>query len=172
MTQWRMIPSYPNYEASDAGEIRRRAGGRGARTGHVLSAQIQDRGYAYVHLWANGTRHACRRSRLVYAAWRGPIPEGYEVNHDNGERHDDAPHNLSLMTGSQNVLHAYQVLGREPATRGEACHRAKLTRDRVLEIRARYAGGGVTQAELGAWYGVTDSVVSRVVNRRAWAWVR
>lgn len=34
---WKIIPGFENYEASSHGRIRRAAGGRGARKGHVLA---------------------------------------------------------------------------------------------------------------------------------------
>ena len=168
MTEWRVIPSYPNYEASDAGHIRRRARGRGARAGRVLAEQVQN-GYAYAHLWSCGRRRAMRVHRLVYEAWHGEIPAGHEINHEDGARLNNALHNLTAVAPSENVQHSYRVLGRAPATHGETHHKAKLDWSAVREIRQRYAQGGVTQAELGARYGVSDSVVSRVINGRAWA---
>ena len=43
----------------------------------------------------------------------------------------------------------------------------KLTDDAVRALRARYAAGGVTQQALADEYGVTQGVVSNIVNRRA-----
>jgi hypothetical protein len=51
---------------------------------------------------------------------------------------------------------------------GEAQHDAKLTRERVAEIRALHAAGGVTQDALAQRYGVNQSTVSSVVRRQTW----
>jgi DNA-binding transcriptional regulator YiaG len=45
---------------------------------------------------------------------------------------------------------------------------AKLTGDQVREIRRRYEAGGVTQAALGAEFGVTNKAISKVVRGERW----
>lgn len=51
---------------------------------------------------------------------------------------------------------------------GEAAGNAKLTDDAVREIRRRYAEGGISQQKLADEYGVNQSKISDVVNRRTW----
>jgi Mor family transcriptional regulator len=51
--------------------------------------------------------------------------------------------------------------------RGEHSGRAKLTAERVVEIRQRYADGQ-RQVDLAAAYGVNQKVISTVVNHKAW----
>lgn len=41
----------------------------------------------------------------------------------------------------------------------------------VVEIRRRYASGGVTQAELGIEYGCSRACVNNVTLGRTWAWL-
>ena len=43
-------------------------------------------------------------SRLVYAAFHGPIPPGYEVDHLDGDRLNNHKDNLSLVTHKQNCV--------------------------------------------------------------------
>jgi hypothetical protein len=45
---------------------------------------------------------------------------------------------------------------------------AKLTPVQVEEIKARYAAGGVTQAQLGREYGVSAVQISRIVTGARW----
>jgi hypothetical protein len=45
---------------------------------------------------------------------------------------------------------------------------AKLTDAKVIEMRARYAAGGISQRALAAEYGVAESRVWRIVNGTAW----
>jgi hypothetical protein len=52
---------------------------------------------------------------------------------------------------------------------GERNPNVKLTAAQVAAIRAEYAQGGVSQAALGARYGVTQVHVSRIVHYRKWA---
>jgi hypothetical protein len=46
---------------------------------------------------------------------------------------------------------------------------AKLTGADVGEIRALYAAGGVTQRALASRFGLTQSGVSYIISRKAWA---
>jgi len=53
--------------------------------------------------------------------------------------------------------------------RGEQNGDSKLSAEQVLEIRRRFAAGGVTQQELGDEFGVCQTLVSRIVRRKNWA---
>ena len=46
---------------------------------------------------------------------------------------------------------------------------AQLTPDQIIEIRTRYAAGGVKQRDLGAEYGVAQPQISRIVRGGRWA---
>jgi predicted XRE-type DNA-binding protein len=59
---------------------------------------------------------------------------------------------------------------RNPA-RGERIGNAKLTAEKVREIRVLYAAGGVSQAALGSRFGVNQSKISDVVHKKTWAHV-
>lgn len=52
--------------------------------------------------------------------------------------------------------------------RGEEQRDAKLTDQKVRDIRARYAAGGVTQRALGDEYGVSDVAIRNVIHRKTW----
>ena len=58
--------------------------------------------------------------------------------------------------------------GSTPHVPGEACGTAKLTNKKVLEIRERYAAGGVTQQALADEFNVARSLISLIVNRKNW----
>jgi hypothetical protein len=45
---------------------------------------------------------------------------------------------------------------------------AKLTDAKVIDIRTRYAAGGISQKELGVLFGVSSGLISHIVNRRIW----
>lgn len=44
--------------------------------------------------------------RVVYMHFFGEIPDGMEINHENGKRADNAPSNLTLMTPKENCVHS------------------------------------------------------------------
>lgn len=48
------------------------------------------------------------------------------------------------------------------------CANAKLTWDKVREIRAKYATGNFTQYDLAPMYGVSVATISRIVKNKIW----
>lgn len=44
--------------------------------------------------------------RVIWQSVHGPVPDGLEVNHINGVKHDNRIANLELVTPSENVQHA------------------------------------------------------------------
>jgi hypothetical protein len=113
-----------------------------------------------------------RRKRAHRLAWEivaGPIPAGMFVCH-----HCDNPPcvnfaHLFLGTVDDNNRDMRDK-GRDytPDARfGEDHYRAKLTAEKVLEIRARVAAGEM-QIDLAPEYGILESTISKVVNRQTW----
>ena len=45
---------------------------------------------------------------------------------------------------------------------------AKLTDEQIVEIREAYARGGCTQTDLAESYGITQGLVSLIVNGKRW----
>jgi hypothetical protein len=60
----------------------------------------------------------------------------------------------------------------ERLARGEAQWSAKLTEADVTEIRRVYGAGGVRQVDLGARFGVSQAIVSKIVRGVLWRHVR
>lgn len=56
----------------------------------------------------------------------------------------------------------------ERTARGERVGGAKLTEDQVKEIRALYAGGGITQAAMGQRFGVKRETIGRITRGQNW----
>lgn len=52
--------------------------------------------------------------------------------------------------------------------RGAAQWNAVMTEEKVREIRARYAAGGVYQHDLGDEFGVSKQAIAKIVNRDNW----
>lgn len=62
---------------------------------------------------------------------------------------------------------AAAFLAKPDIYKGEQNGRAKLTAEKVREIRALYSGGK-TQTELAGLFGVDQAIISRVVLRKSW----
>lgn len=119
-------------------------------------------GYLQVRLMVEGVRANALAHRLVYRHWNGPLPEGMEVNHKNGQKADNHPCNLELATTSQNQIHALRVLqvGRTDQ-RGEKNAMATLTDVQVAEIRRRRSAGELLTS-IAKDYGVAFQTISRI----------
>ena len=173
--RWKPVSGYEDlYQVSDRGRVRRIAGGKGTYPGRILRIGDDGYGYALVTLYRYGLRRRRKVHILVTEAFLGPCPDGLEVNHKNGIKHDNKVSNLEYVTHSENLKHSFRVLGREPPkvkVHGEANGQAKLTDTIVREIRRLYPEGGVTQCELGARYGVAHSTISRILHRKKGAHV-
>lgn len=79
--------------------------------------------------------------RLVWLRFKGRIPKGKEINHDDGVKSNNHINNLELTTRSGNMKHAY-AMGLAKATqktRGEASARSKLTDKQVVRLRRMWA---------------------------------
>ena len=99
---WKDIPGWEGlYQASDLGRIKS-LGNDKTRKEKVLKPGISD-GYYYVGLHKCGKQSSKRVSRLVYETFKGPIPEGMQVNHINEVKSDNRLCNLNLMTPKENM---------------------------------------------------------------------
>lgn len=74
---------------------------------------------------------------------------------------------------SQRAVERFRRRGRpEPETRQPPPIRAKLTPDQVVEMRQRYAAGGVTYQVLAEEYGINKRTVSHAVTGRNWGHIQ
>ncbi len=161
MERFKKIEGFENYSISSLGRVRRDVTVTNARAGYFLALVPTRDGYMAVAL--SRPKHKGKTAivhRLVAAAFIGPIPEKYVVNHKNGVRHDNRVENLEIITCSENVRHAYEVLGRKPT-------RAKLAETEAEEIRIR-ADAGELLKDLADEYDITPAMVSNIVRGRAW----
>ncbi|MEU3452122.1 HNH endonuclease signature motif containing protein [Micromonospora sp. NPDC006766] len=91
-------------------------------------------------------------------------PNGLEACHRCDNPPCCNPDHLYYGTRQQNVNDMWSRLR---APRGSARTQAKLNESAVLSIRTRFAAGELS-THLAAEYGIADSLVSRIVNGRAW----
>lgn len=169
---WRPIPLTRNtYEASSLGRIRsvtRLIRGRGRwgeflrpRTGRVLRQQLKRNGYCHVAVGlGSGHTTTFRVHKLIADAFHGPCPDGFEINHKDGNRANNRPDNLEYVTRSDNHRHAYRVLGRKNNTR-------RFTDEQIAKIRATYSAGGISYAGLSRMYGANKWYMREIIKLRS-----
>lgn len=170
MTEWRCIPSCPQYEASDDGQVRRLGG-------HALAQHPGNRlGYLKVALWLDG--HVAQRwlNRLVCEAFHGAPPSpDHEAAHNNGILLDYAASNLRWATKVENES---DKVGHGTSNQGERNGMAVLSEAKIKEIRQRItelptsSGGAKIKkgalAPLALEYGVAERTLRDIASFRRW----
>jgi predicted XRE-type DNA-binding protein len=166
---WVPIVGYEGvYEISSTGNVRIRyvLGGQGRLGSWRLLKPVTDSdGYLFVNLCLNGKHTMHRIHHLVADAF---LPEKCTtdrvVRHLNDVPSDNRACNLARGTYQDNAIDDVRNGGRTGSANGNA----KLTEDIVREIRRLYATGEFSQRELARRFGVSQSVISRIVGRQIW----
>lgn len=131
---------------------------------HLWTGHAQEGvGFGYGRFRVNGRRHQAHRY-----AWErvyGPIPDGLYVCH-----HCDQP---ACVNVQHFFLGTNQENQQDASRKGRNAHGerngggVKLNSASVREMRALYAQG-VSSAELGRRFGVSQQLASRIVHRGIW----
>lgn len=172
---WKRIPIFTDYEASNLGRIRSverwvRAGkfGRRRQPEKIKVAYKTNSGYMAVKLsmGVNRSVHV-----LIAAAWIGPRPKGFDINHRDGVKTNNRPENLEYVTRSENALHSYRN-GLQVSPSGEGHYRSAVSAEQVAamrQIRSRHPhrASGVV-GFLARWFNLSQPAVSAICNGRNW----
>lgn len=101
--EWRSVRGYKGlYEVSNWGRVRSLNYRHTSETKIIMTVKHKS-GYMIVLLYKNGKRKQTLVHRLVYEAFNGEIPEGYEVNHIDENKVNNRSDNLNLMSRKENV---------------------------------------------------------------------
>jgi hypothetical protein len=165
--EWRAVVGYEGiYEVSSIGRVKRIKRAAFGREPAILKPSPRGpRDYIRAFLCpGDGTVKTMYVHRLVAAAFLGPCPDGYDVNHIDGSRGNNHAENLEYVTRSGNMRHA-QSLGR-CALLGEKNTSSKLKEDQVLFILANR--GKITQEKLAEMFGVNRATVAVIHLGKKW----
>lgn len=158
MTEWRCIPSWPEYEVSDDGKVR-----HGAR---LLRLQ---RGKAHGYMYFQPTRaKTVLVHRAILEAFVRPGQPGEEARHVGGGKTANWLTNLAWGTRQDNADDAVRL---GEIRYGEDHCRARLTARRVRDMRQRWEAGE-TIAAIARDEGVAYNTAEMALKRRTWRRVR
>lgn len=151
--RWGDLPGFSDYQASDQGRIRSHKSGQW----RVLRATPHSRtGYLAVSLRIEGRYITRSVHRLIALAFLGDA-RGRDVNHKNGDKHDNRLVNLEYLTRGDNHRHAYRTRLRQPVGK-------KLSDDDVRLISELQ--GQFTQQELADRFRVSRATIGFIHNKK------
>lgn len=192
--RWLPIPGFEGkYEVSDYGRVRsldrivphKRSTARIAmRRGKILAPGRSSK-YGHLKVKLGTGSKADQRSyhvhQLVLRAFVGPMSDGMEVRHLNGIASDNRLSNLVYGTRKENAadmkLHGTDTLRAKRVSESKKgistvwCERhgmARLTAEEVRSMKNDFAAG-MTSAEAGRKYGVSQAHASKIRLGQAWS---
>lgn len=161
---WKDIAGYEGiYQISNLGNVRsvdrlvKKNGGYRKVNGQAIKPYPWGAGYLYVLLHRDQMKASRSIHRLVAKAFI-QNPDGKpEVNHIDGDKHNNRVENLEWATPSENERHAYST-GLIPVTWGK-------------KVRCTNTISGVERVfsscnEAGRFLGLANGTVSAILNRR------
>jgi hypothetical protein len=154
---YKIIPDYPNYEASNLGNIRT------LKTGKIRKLQERKDGYLQVGLYVNNKIQFQQVHRLIAFAWlqnRNNI-----INHIDSNRNNNNVTNLEWCDNSHNQLHA--IKNGAENKKNEEHPSTTLKNKQVLEMRKLYKNGS-SYKELSKKYNKPYSTIYNIINRYYW----
>lgn len=118
MENWKAIPNFEGYEASDHGRVRSidrmttdSKGHKYKIYGKVKYFSLNKKGYPQVILWRSNKTTTKRIHRFVAELFI-PNPDDLpQVNHKDGNKQNNHFSNLEWCTNQYNQLHAWRTLG-------------------------------------------------------------
>jgi len=103
-------------------------------------------------------------SRLMWTAWNGPIPKGYEIHHKDENILNDYIDNLQMLTKSE---HSSLHMTKDNPSRGmigEKCHHAKMTEQKIVEVKRLSYVDELTQWDIAQKFKVSKSCINDILN--------
>jgi NUMOD4 motif/HNH endonuclease len=168
--EWRDVVGWEEYyQVSNAGDVKRVCGGRGAVIGKILKKSGTNKPYYTINLRREGHFKSYKVHRLVALSFvENLCPDTKtQVNHMDGNKKNNHYLNLEWVTPGENQKHSYRVLDRKSA-RGFA----KLTEEDVLTIRKLLYTTRLTQKDIGSIFGINQTTVSRIKLNQTWLTVK
>lgn len=175
--QFRIIPSFPDYEVSNLGRVRTLS--RSIRYVHAvtreehfrktetrfLKVQFNNRtGYKFHQLYLNKKMYNRNIHTLVAEAFMPKI-EGFDyVNHIDGNKHNNILSNLERCTNEYNHEHATST-GLKAS--GSRVGTSKLDELSVLAIK-RMLNDGVSKMQISKWFNVSRASISLIALGKTW----
>ena len=139
--------------------------GASAKLNGPLCLNSTSRGYLAAALFKENKGHRKLVHRLVATAFLGCPEQGWEVNHKNGNKTNNAVENLEWVTSSRNKLHAFDT-GLYKI--GEQHYNARFREEDIRSIRKRIRDGE-RACDIAREYGVHRGTIGNIKRKTVWS---
>lgn len=155
---WKKISDLADFEISTTGLIRNQKS-----KVPVTLCQTKN-GYLKTNIFHNGKRYSQLVHRIVLREFTHK--SSLQVNHKDGNKKNNHLTNLEYVTQSENIKHAFR-LGIQCHT-GEKNPAHKLAEADIKSIRKMAAERRISQRQIAREFGISQSSVSKIINRKKW----
>lgn len=151
--EWKVIPSFPLYEASRDGKV------RNIRTGRILAQHdSEQRQYKNISLYNNKKKYTKKVARLIYETFNGCACKE-TINHKDRNPTNNHYNNLECITMKQNIAKRVMFNGK---------NKYSLTEEDKRRIVSDYRSGKETTWTLQNKTGVPMTYLQMVFKRGSW----
>lgn len=158
---WKRISDLKEFEISNSGMI------RNALTKKLIPHCQTKNGYLKTNIFHQGKRYSKLIHRIVIREFL--FDSTMQVNHIDGNKHNNNLSNLEYVTQSENIKHAF-LIGIQNH-KGEKNPAHKLTAADVREIRKLSEERKISQRKLARMYSTSQGNISKIINRKKWSCV-
>lgn len=150
----RPLPGNPHYIIFPSGKI------YSIRRGKFLKEVHQSYGYLFPssRLEIDGVKKQRTIHSIIARTFLGPVPQGLEINHKDGNKHNNSIDNLEYCTRQENLEHAVKnglfIGGKQ---------NRKIGDKGAIQIRWM-ATKGYTRSELARIYGVSRNTIRQILD--------
>lgn len=164
---WREITDYKGlYMVSNHGRVKRTKKYLNSTDDGILKPVVIKNMWPKVSLSKNNTKLNFYIHTLVAEAFIGARPEGFVVNHIDGDKQNNHVSNLEYISVGDNNRHAF-FTGLNNCI-GEQNPASKLTELEVNEIRQRYCITEISYSQLAYEYGISKTQIGDILKGKSW----
>lgn len=151
--EWKVIPSYPHYEASSEGRIRH------FKKGYIRKTVDSDleRPYQIISIYSNGKNRTLKVARLIWEAFNGFCKK--TIDHIDRDVRNNKLSNLRCVSAKDNY---------ENRDIYKEKNKYNLTDDIKIEIITRYRKGELTLWGIMKEYNLPMNYLGMVIKRGTW----
>ena len=169
----KQIPTFSDYWVDGVGNVYSdKRPGFGTKTRKVVGQPLKQlkirssmKHGRIVGLWKNGRQRSMRVGRLMLLTFVGPPKIGEECCHGSQGRMVDTLNNLQWGSCRKNQRDRFRD-GTSPI--GENNGKARLTWDKVFDIRQVYKRGFITLRQIAQQYGVRQACIWKIIHNKTW----